>query len=64
MSLCSIVLFIALIAYGVDRLVKTFKNDKLSEGFYSKPLTIGALTLYLDFINIFLNLLKLFEKRK
>lgn len=63
-SVCSVVLFTALIAYDVNRLVKAFENDNLSEEDYSKLSTIGALTLYLDFINIFLNLLKLFGKRK
>ena len=63
-SVCSVVLFTALIAYDVNRLVKTFENNNLSEEDYNKLSTIGALTLYLDFINIFLNLLKLFGKRK
>ena len=63
-SVCSVVLFTALIAYDVNRLIKTFENNNLSEEDYNKLSTIGALTLYLDFINVFLNLLKLFGKRK
>lgn len=62
-SVCAVVLFTALIAYDINRIVKIFQNNNLSEEDYNKFSTIGALMLYLDFINLFLNLLRLFGKK-
>ena len=62
-SVCAVVLFTALIAYDINRIVKIFQNNNLTEEDYNKFSTIGALMLYLDFVNLFLNLLRLFGKR-
>ncbi len=62
-SVCAVVLFTALIAYDINRIVKIFQNNNLSEEDYNKFSTIGALMLYLDFVNLFLNLLRLFGKK-
>lgn len=62
-SVCAVVLFTALIAYDINRIVKIFQSNDLTEEDYNKFSTIGALMLYLDFINLFLNLLRLFGKR-
>lgn len=62
-SVCSVVLFTALIAYDVNRIVEILHEDGLTEEEYEKFSTMGALMLYLDFVNLFLNLLKLFGKK-
>ncbi|MGL5279176.1 MAG: Bax inhibitor-1/YccA family protein [Cetobacterium sp.] len=62
-SVCAVVLFTALIAYDINRIVKIFQANDLTEEDYNKFSTIGALMLYLDFVNLFLNLLRLFGKR-
>lgn len=62
-SVCAVVLFTALIAYDINRIVKIFQFNDLTEEDYNKFSTIGALMLYLDFVNLFLNLLRLFGKR-
>lgn len=63
-SVCAVVLFTALIAYDINRITKTFQFDGMSEEEYNKFSTIGALMLYLDFVNLFLNLLKLFGGKR
>jgi FtsH-binding integral membrane protein len=62
-SVCAVVLFTALIAYDINRIMNIFQNNNLSEEDYNKFSTIGALMLYLDFVNLFLNLLRLFGRR-
>ncbi|MCQ8211066.1 Bax inhibitor-1/YccA family protein [Cetobacterium somerae] len=62
-SVCAVVLFTALIAYDINRIVKIFQDNNLTEEDYNKFSTIGALMLYLDFVNLFLNLLRLFGRR-
>lgn len=59
-----VIVFVALIAYDIQKL-KNF-NTQWDEGTENeqKEAIIGALTLYLDFINLFLRLLSLFGKRK
>ncbi len=59
-----VIIFVALIAYDIQKL-KTFNTlgDEGTEN-EQKEAIIWALELYLDFINLFLNLLKLFGKRK
>ncbi|MBC2851887.1 Bax inhibitor-1/YccA family protein [Cetobacterium sp. 8H] len=63
-SVCAVVLFTALIAYDINRITKTFQFDAMSEDEYNKFSTIGALMLYLDFVNLFLNLLRLFGGKR
>lgn len=62
-SLVSVVVFIGLTAYDSQKMMKTAQISDESDTF-KKAAIIGALELYLDFINIFLNLLSLFGKRR
>lgn len=59
-----ILIFIGLIAYDTQKIknMNIIGNEDTDED--KKEAIIGALTLYLDFINLFLKLLRLFGKRK
>lgn len=59
-----ILIFIGLIAYDTQKIKKIniIGNEGTDED--KKEAIIGALTLYLDFINLFLKLLRLFGRRK
>ena len=59
-----VIIFVGLIAYDIQKLKKM--NTPWDEGTENeqKEAIIGALALYLDFINLFLKLLRLFWKRK
>lgn len=59
----SIIAFIAFIAYDVQRL-KSLEHFGVDEEEKSKYAIIGAFELYLDFINLFIDLLRLFGKSK
>ena len=59
-SALAIIIFLGLTAYDtqqIRQMVSVFEPDSNAE-------IIGALTLYMDFINLFLNLLQLFGGRK
>ena len=56
-------IFIGLTAYDTQRLMRIGVKNDGSEKF-QKMAVIGALELYLDFINIFIKMLALFGKRK
>jgi FtsH-binding integral membrane protein len=64
-SLLGVALFSALTAYDMQK-IKTIHNNSysLSTEMVSKYSIIGALTLYLDFINLFLFLLRIFGRRR
>ena len=62
-SLVSVVVFIGLTVYDSQKMLKAAQLSAGSDTF-KKAGIIGALELYLDFINIFLSLLNLFGKRK
>lgn len=59
-----VAIFVALTAYDTQKLkriaMQGFENDEIRE----KGAIMGALTLYLDFINLFLFLLRIFGDRK
>lgn len=59
-----ILIFVALIAYDTQKIKKMniIGNEGTEED--KKEAIMGALTLYLDFINLFLYLLRIFGKRK
>ena len=61
-ALCVIV-FCGLTAYDVQKIKNFYHNEDDAETI-SKRATLGALTLYMDFINIFLAMLRLFGDRK
>lgn len=61
-SIISVIVFTGLTAYDVQKIKELAQaNDGTSD--FKKIGVLGALTLYLDFINLFLSLLRLFGKR-
>jgi len=62
-SWVGVVLFTGLTAYDTQKL-KNIGDASLDGETKSKAAILGALTLYLDFINLFLKLLSLFGKRR
>ena len=62
-SIVTVVLFTGLSAYDAQKMVRVSERAENSEVF-KKASIIGALELYLDFVNIFLAMLRLFGKRK
>lgn len=56
----NVFIFSGLIAYDNQKLESFYKSRGANQGL----VTYGALILYLDFVNLFLNLLKIFGKRK
>jgi FtsH-binding integral membrane protein len=62
-SFVTVIIFTGLTAYDSQRLLMTAEHSTGSDD-YKKIAIIAALELYLDFINIFLSLLRLFGKRR
>lgn len=62
LSVCGVVVFTALTAYDANRL--RAMALALPEGQTGSYAVVGALRLYLDFINLFLFLLRLFGRRR
>ncbi len=64
LSYLGVLIFVGLTAYDTQKLKRIAMN--LSEGSeaYAKYAIVGALTLYLDFINLFLMLLRILGKRR
>ncbi|MFW0072537.1 MAG: Bax inhibitor-1/YccA family protein [Coxiella-like endosymbiont] len=63
-SAIGVIVFSGLTAYDTQRIKLTyFRADRLTESQRRKAAINGALMLYLDFINLFLNLLRLFARR-
>ena len=60
-SALAIIIFLGLTAYDTQQIRE---NLTMNDGNSGTQEVVGALTLYLDFINIFLNLLTLFGDRK
>ena len=58
-SALAIIIFLGLTAYDTQRIREevSYQNDGVAE-------VRGALTLYMNFINLFINLLQLFGERK
>ncbi len=61
-SIVGVAVFTGLIAYNVQRIKNISAESDGSEG-YMKLSVMSAFTLYLDFINIFLFLLRIFGRR-
>jgi FtsH-binding integral membrane protein len=59
-SALAIIIFLGLTAYDTQKI----REQIMYSGFDDSAEISGALTLYLDFINLFLNLLNLFGDRK
>lgn len=62
-SVLMVLIFTGITAWDTQRIFKTSEFAQDSDD-YKKVAVIGALQLYLDFINIFLRLLYLFGKRR
>ncbi len=63
-SFVSVVVFAGLTAFDIQKIKKLAEETQIDEGMKKKLGIIGALTLYLDFINLFLSLLHLLGNRK
>ncbi len=63
-TILSVVIFVWLTAYDIQKLKNMNTKWDIWTDNESKEAIVWALQLYLDFINIFLNLLRLFGKRK
>lgn len=62
-SLVAVGLFTLLTAYDVQK-IKQIGQSAIDDEIKSKYAIIGSLTLYLDFINLFIHLLRLFGSRR
>jgi FtsH-binding integral membrane protein len=63
LSALTVIIFCGLTAYDVQK-IKTFYSEALDEETLKKRAIIGSLSLYLDFINLFLSLLRLLGNRR
>ena len=59
-----ILIFVALTAYDAQKLKKLYTVGESTVGGERKEAIVGALTLYLDFVNLFLLLLRLFGRQR
>lgn len=64
LTFVAIAVFLGLIAYDTQKLKRIHAMGFESEEYQKKVVIMGALALYLDFINLFIQLLKLFGKRR
>lgn len=63
-SVCGVIVFVGLTAYDTQKIKKLGAAGFGDESARRKASILGALTLYLDFINLFLMLLNLFGRRR
>jgi len=63
-SFLGVLIFTGLTAYDVQKLKKIGAGIQFPDESMKKLVIMGALTLYLDFINLFLFLLRLFGNRR
>lgn len=63
LSVASVIIFTGLTAYDAQKIAMIGSHNDGSDA-YKKISIYGALQLYLDFINIFLSLLRLFGKKR
>lgn len=64
LSYVGVAVFVGLTAYDVQKLKRIGAGLEYGDASAKKMAIMGALTLYLDFINLFLYLLRLFGRRK
>lgn len=62
-SIITVVLFTGITAYDAQKMLTVSKNSTENDVF-KKAAVFGALELYLDFVNIFLAMLRLFGRRR
>jgi FtsH-binding integral membrane protein len=65
-TLAGVAIFVGLTAYDTQKIKKWNEEagENVDETLYMRLSIIGALSLYLDFINLFLYLLRIFGKRR
>lgn len=63
-SIAGVLIFVGLTAYDVQKIKNLFADVQNANDEVKKIAVLGALTLYLDFINLFLYLLRLFGRRR
>lgn len=63
-SFVGVAVFVGLTAYDVQKLKRIGQGIEYGDASANKMVIMGALTLYLDFINLFIMLLRLFGRRK
>jgi FtsH-binding integral membrane protein len=63
LSVISVIIFAGLTAYDIQKVKQLYSNIDDTE-IANKKAIIGALRLYLDFINMFINLLRIFGSRR
>lgn len=63
-SILGVIIFSGLTAYDVQKIKQTYDYVNGDAGVKEKVAVIGALNLYMDFINLFLTLLKFFGNNK
>jgi len=63
-SLIGVFIFIGLTAYDTQRIKQTYYHFAGNDEMVSKMAVLGALSLYMDFINLFIMLLRFFGERK
>jgi len=64
MAVCGVIVFTGLAAYDTNKLRALARQGFADAGAERKGAIVGALALYLDFINIFLMLLRLFGSKR
>ena len=64
LSFVGVIIFVALIAYDTQRIKRMAMSVSEDGGLQRKAAVLGALALYLDFINLFLRLLTIFGRRR
>lgn len=62
-SVAGVIIFVGLTAYDTQKIKMIYADGEMAE-ITGKKVVMGALTLYLDFINLFLMLLRLFGNRR
>ena len=62
-SIIGVIVFVGLTAYDTQRIKELYLDSDSLEGADKKAI-LGALSLYLDFINLFMLLLQLFGQRR
>jgi hypothetical protein len=63
-SFLGVFIFIGLTAYDTQRIKQTYYHFAGNDEMVSKMAVMGALNLYMDFINLFIMLLRFFGERK
>jgi FtsH-binding integral membrane protein len=63
-SYIGVAVFVGLTAYDVQKLKRIGAGLEYGEASYKKMALMGGLTLYLDFVNLFIMLLRVFGRRR